>query len=290
MGVRISSRVAQATALVLLSYAVIYLYLRPLSRGFLVPPSPSALPEVGSKTEVVESQPELPDKVVVVGHLRNESIEWIAENLPDWQHAIYTVDDPDASLKPPTNKGHEAMVYLTYIIDHYDKLPSTVVFLHAHRDGYPRAWHNDADNYDNVNSVQNLRIDYVQNTGYANLRCIHIPGCPDEIRPFRENKSEDKPHEIAFAEAWQAIFGRDVPTPEIIAVPCCSQWAASRAQILQRKKEEYIRYRQWLLDTPLDDATSGRVLEYLWHIFMMQDPVYCPDIGQCYCDVYGRCG
>ncbi|RFU26270.1 hypothetical protein B7463_g10064, partial [Scytalidium lignicola] len=250
------------------------MYLRPLGRGFLVQPSPPAPLEVEpEKSDVVDDRPKLPDKVIVVGHLRNESTGWVAENLPDWQHAIYTVDDPDAPLKPPKNKGHEAMVYLTYIIDHYDKLPSTVVFLHAHRDGYPKAWHNDADDYDNVNSVRNLRIDFVQQSGYANLRCIHIPGCPDEIRPFRKNMIKDKPHEIAFAQAWKDIFGADVPTPELIAAPCCSQWAASRTQIRQRKKEEYIRYRQWLLDTPLDDAISGRVLEYLWHIFMMRDPV-----------------
>jgi hypothetical protein len=192
---------------------------------------------------------------------------------PSWQHAIYVVNDPDAPLKPPKNKGREAMIYLTYIIDNYDKLPSTMAFLHPHRDGWPGGWHTDAPNYDNVISAQQLRIDFVQKNGYANLRCLFIPGCPEEIRPFRHPMDEGKKHEIAFAAAWKEIFGPDVKIPEVVATPCCSQWAASRTQVRQRKKEEYVRYRQWLLDTPLDDSTSGRVMEYLWHIFMKQDPV-----------------
>lgn len=46
---------------------------------------------------------------------------------------------------------------------------------------------------------------------------------------------------------------------------CCAQFAVSKATILQRPREEYERYRRWLLETDLEDGLSGRVLEYSWH-------------------------
>jgi hypothetical protein len=58
-----------------------------------------------------------------------------------WDHVIYEVDNPEAKLRVPMNKGKEAMSYLTYIIDHYDRLPSTIAFVHSHKDGWPQAWH-----------------------------------------------------------------------------------------------------------------------------------------------------
>lgn len=123
-----------------------------------------------------------------------------------WQNAIYVVDDPKAPLRPQKNKGREGNVYLQYITDNYDRLPSTIIFLHSHRDGYPRAWHTDADGYSNVQAVRSLRVDFVQRNGYANLRCIFVPGCPDEIQPFRNPRDEWRSTEHAMADAWPILF------------------------------------------------------------------------------------
>jgi len=70
--------------------------------------------------------------------------DWLAEFSPDWQAVVYvtdrTSDDPAPSntslIKPhhlPVNKGREASVYLTYIIQHYHSLPDYVVFIHGKR-------------------------------------------------------------------------------------------------------------------------------------------------------------
>jgi len=73
-------------------------------------------------------------------------------------------------------------------------------------------------------------------------------------------------------DAWRALFGND-HVPTVIATPCCAQFAVSREQVLKRSKEEYERFLKWLLDTPLDDFTSGRVFEYLWHVIFGKEPV-----------------
>lgn len=215
------------------------------------------------------------DKIIVMGKLKVEDTDWVAK-LPDWQAAIYHVDEagPPISNEPylvTQNKGHEAGPYLTYIIDNYENLPSTMAFVHSHEKGWPRAWHTDATGYSNVNSLRTLNIEFVQKNGYANLRCVMSPGCPAEVQPFR-NGDDDRTTEHAYAEAWKHIFGNN-DVPEVIATPCCAQFAVSRKQVLERPREFYINAREWLLETKLDDATSGRVFEYMWHIVFGRDPV-----------------
>jgi hypothetical protein len=190
------------------------------------------------------------------------------DKIHRWQNTVYSVDNDTWPLHTPKNKGREANVYLTYIADNYDKLPSTIAFVHPHEDGYPRAWHTDANGYSNVKSLSSLRIEFVQ--GYANLRCIGIPGCPDEIQPLREEP--DRTTEHAFADAWEHIFG-NTDVPNVIATPCCAQFAVSRTQVHKRPREFYVGTLKWLHETPLDDDTSGRVLEYMWHIIFGRDPV-----------------
>lgn len=74
-----------------------------------------------------------------------------------------------------------------------------------------------------------------------------------------------------------------------ISVACCAQFAVSREQIYKRPLNDYIKIRQWVMDTEKDDAKSGRVMEYLWHIIFGKEAVHCPDQDTCYCKVYGRC-
>lgn len=172
------------------------------------------------------------------------------------------------------NKGHEANVYLTYIIDNYSNLPSTMVFLHGHQKHRHGTRDFEGIDYDNLEMIRSFKVELVQRTGYANLRCLVSPGCPSEIQPFRPDSERDplRPQENAMASAWAELFGND-DVPRIIATPCCAQFAVSREQVLKRPKQEYERFLNWLHNTPLDDFTSGRVFEYLWHIIFGKDPV-----------------
>ncbi|KAG9635931.1 hypothetical protein KCU64_g14818, partial [Aureobasidium melanogenum] len=111
------------------------------------------------------------DQIVVVGTTNSEDTSWV-EKLPLWQNAVYSVDNDTWPLHTSRNKGREANVYLTYIVENYEKLPSTIAFVHAHEG----AWHIDADGYSNIKSLSSLNIDFVQSNGYANLRCIANPG------------------------------------------------------------------------------------------------------------------
>ncbi|PSK59354.1 hypothetical protein B9Z65_3678 [Elsinoe australis] len=227
------------------------------------------------------------DKIVVTGKQKDEDASWITQDLPDWQNAVYSVDDPTAPLHTLTNKGREANTYLTYLVENYDHLPSVIAFIHPHKGGYPKAWHTDADDYSNVKSLSQLNLDFVLKSGYVNLRCIAIPGCPDEIQPFRDWDNMNRISEHAYGQVWKGIFN-NTDVPQTVGAACCAQFAVSRAQVHARPKSDYERYLRYLIDTDLSDDIIGRIYEYMWHIMFGRGPVYCPELEQCYRDVYNR--
>ncbi|RYP91391.1 hypothetical protein DL770_002531 [Monosporascus sp. CRB-9-2] len=245
------------------------------------------------------------DVELVVASMKKEDTSWIQKYLPDWYTHIYVADDPNASLTVPKNRGREAMVYLTHIINHYSDLPpkvgccllgghvvdarSSLIFIHASR----FAWHNDDPDYDALPTLRNFRISHLQEAGYANLRCVWVIGCPAEIRPVededRTNKGAPSTKGV-FKQAWhELMMPEEAPVPEVVAVSCCSQFGVTRETIRSRPAEDYIRFRDWLLQTPLEDSLSGRVLEFSWHIIFGKEPVHCPSAQECYCKTFGIC-
>ena len=67
------------------------------------------------------------------------------------------------------------------------------------------------------------------------------------------------------------------------------RFATTKATILAHPKEDYEHYRQWLLETPLPDDVSGRILEYSWHMVFGKQAVHCPPAAECYCKTFGYC-
>lgn len=213
--------------------------------------------------------------------------------LCSWQRAIYLVngeqnDPTDPTLTTPVNKGHESMAYLTYIIDHYYALPATIAFLHSHRSGFLQAWHVDAPLHDNVAAMRSLQTSFVQSSGYVNLRCNWNPGCK---AGHRRNKHITE-------QVWTEVFdGTSTPPlntsqsvsslqpeyddqghkylrmPEFVGAACCAQFAVSREQVLSRPRDDYVKIRQWVIDTDRTDAVSGRVMEFLWHVIFGKESV-----------------
>jgi hypothetical protein len=265
-----------------------------------------------------------PPVEIVVASLKSEDTAWVAQYLPHWFRSIYVVDEPAAKLTVPRNKGREAMVYLTHIINNYDTLAETTVFVHASR----FAWHNDDPDYDALGSLSHLQLDYVQAAGYVNLRCVLILGCPIEIRPHADAASAEErannngvssvsgqalTAKQIYKQAFEELMpGADVP--QEVGVSCCSQFAVSREAVYRHPRANYVRWREWLLETPLADDLSGRVFEYMWHsecsrffslpvgaglvvltllmsgqVIFGKKAVFCPSPAECYCKVYGLC-
>ncbi|KAK7723296.1 hypothetical protein SLS57_004490 [Botryosphaeria dothidea] len=130
-----------------------------------------------------------------------------------WTPVQYRADAwfPPKHLRLPANKGNEAMVYLTFIIDNYHDFPPYAVFTHGHLD----SWHQEGDL---IALVRALNLEALEREKYIALRCDWYPSCPAEIRPFahdavvwgpgvKRNETEE-----AIVEAWGQIFpGEEVP-------------------------------------------------------------------------------
>lgn len=235
-----------------------------------------------------------PLAAIVAAAMKSTDISWISEladryvppenvlqeyNLitsTSWALYPYVVDDPSPppELQIPKNKGHEAMVYLTFIINNWANLPPRVVFVHGHRN----SWHQEGDI---VHLIRSIRFNALVIDNYIPLRCDWYPSCPAEIRPVAHDAVQwgpgvhRKDAERGISDAWQVLFP-NVTIPETIASQCCAQFVVTKKAkkaIQRRQKEDYERMRQWILDTELIDDVSGRVLEKLWAYIMTNEPV-----------------
>jgi hypothetical protein len=229
---------------------------------------------------------------LVVATLADDDNLWIDFELGDLLEpagplstALYVVDDASAALHPPENKGHEAIVYLTYLIDFYETLPDVSIFMHGHGG----TWHNnDLLNLSSSAMVRHLRLEKVLRDGYMNLRCHWEPGCPSWLHPNALEFDGNKQEQLLFAPAWRQLFPSS-PVPDVLAQPCCSQFAVSRAAVHATPRRRYVEMRDWIRGTDLSDADSGRVFEYCWQYIFHNSTRFCPDMRTCYCDGYGVC-
>ena len=233
-------------------------------------------------------------RTLVVPLLKDADKSWISQQLssePDLTTAIYIVDDPQPPYIVPKNKGHEAMAYLTYIIDHYDTLSDITMFMH----GEFLTWHNnDLQDSNSANMIKQLNSQKVFRDGYMNMRCHLDPGCPDHIHPVLPGSSSSDdtlniPEAVIIGSAWLELFPSFTHPPPVLSQPCCAQFAVSKTRLLSIPLSQYLSHRTWLLSTPLEDRLSGRVWEYVWQYLFASVYEFCPVEHICYCDGYGYC-
>ncbi|KAL8825699.1 MAG: hypothetical protein Q9191_004252 [Dirinaria sp. TL-2023a] len=224
-------------------------------------------------------------RVMVVPRTKDEDISWISQEVPDLDLTMYVADDPEAELHPPKNKGHEVMVYLSYIIDHYYTLPDISIFMHAHR------WTHHNNLFLGADASQMLRRlsnEHVVREGYMNMRCHWDPGCPEWLHFNGTKELIGKQEEAYLAKSWKELFPLE-PFPAYLAQPCCAQFALSRQRILSIPLSRFVFFRDWMMKTPLTDYISGRILEYSWQFIFTGKSALCPAEHICYCDGFGLC-
>ena len=224
-------------------------------------------------------------RVMVVPRMKEEDISWIHKELPDLNLTTYVADDPRAPLHPPKNKGHEVMVYLSYIIDHYHGLPDISIFMHAHR------WthHNNVLlGADASQMLRRLSNEHVIREGYVNMRCHWDPGCPEWLHFNDTEELLAKQEQAYLAKSWKELFSLE-PFPAYLAQPCCAQFALSRERIRSIPLSRFVFLRDWIMKTPLTDYISGRILEYSWQFIFTGKAALCPAEYLCYCCAFGLC-
>jgi hypothetical protein len=212
-------------------------------------------------------------KHLIIASTLSSNLTWLYPSLRQthWTPHIYVTDDPHA-LTVPKNKGNEAMVYLTYIIDNYHSLPDVMFFHHDHH----QAWH---QMFSSSYELAHLNLDTVVREGYVSPRCL--PGCenvielPGDVAPLSDLKGASRDVQIStvLGEFLLDKEGGREGVPGKIAAPCCAQFAVSREAVRRRSLETWVVLREWLLETSLESRTAGRVLEWTWHLWFGMSPV-----------------
>jgi hypothetical protein len=118
--------------------------------------------------------------VTIVVASKHEDTSWVNNHLNQYNIVIYKPNDANQKYTSTYDKGYEVCMYLTYILDHYDKLSPHTIFLHGHQSSWhgrdmttiiPRLKWSDIE-------YANLNVDYFQqqhsNHGFMNTSLIHI--------------------------------------------------------------------------------------------------------------------
>lgn len=145
-------------------------------------------------------------RTVVVPRMEEDDITWISNEIPRLDVSIFVANNPSAESHPPKNKGHEVMIYLTYLIDHYNHLPDIVLFMHAHR------WthhNNPLLGFDASQMISSLNGAHVIREGYVNMRCHWSPGCPEWLRPTVAQDALNKQEQAVLERCWHELFPFD---------------------------------------------------------------------------------
>ncbi|KAJ5184640.1 hypothetical protein N7472_009480, partial [Penicillium cf. griseofulvum] len=235
------------------------------------------------------------DVALIAAKTSNEDAGWILDFCKEFKCTpyIYTMDEEpeDGFLVPYTLKGNEAGAYLTYIVDHYYDLHPYNIFIH----GAEHRWHNDMAGSKTPDALVNLRVEAVSRRGYANLRCMAVPGCPDGLHPSRMETPDIENQNLVdnFPQIWSELFGLDPSTapPLQVGYHCCAQFAVTKQRIRERGWNEYDRTLKWIEHNEWSNSYGiGWMLEKLWHIMFGMAAVDCQETTQCRCDLYGWCG
>lgn len=110
-----------------------------------------------------------PTKVgaIVAGVLNSAQVEWMEDLTSNW--TIHITDVQNTTIHP-INKGHESMVYLNHILEHWDSLAPMTLFVHGHLE----SWHQD---FPMNETIKSLNLAEVEKEGFLNLRCNWEHGC-----------------------------------------------------------------------------------------------------------------
>jgi hypothetical protein len=248
--------------------------------------------ERGQEVDVYQPADPSPLKVhLVVAATAAEDISWALKlKIPGFEVIHYVADDQSWPNHPQLNKGHEPTIYNTYFYDYYDKLPDIVILTHAQ----DVSWHMEPlFNHSLTYALRHLDLQAVMERGYANLRVSWENACPAYINTTLRGDSGIAAEGESTHDAFLANFGHEPEleddVPEILAQPCCNQFAVTRDAIRSVSKDQFARSLNWIFSTPMNDYTLGRTWEHMYQWLFAKKAVDCPIEWKAYCKMYHIC-
>jgi hypothetical protein len=171
---------------------------------------------------------------------------------------IYDKENQDNKYNIPVNKGNEASVYLKYIIDHYDNLPEYTFFIHDEE----FAWHHSGSVVDKYREAVESKKLYYNINDNAFMSEEYIIVAVHSIVVWN-----------CFWEWYNVLIEHYIPKNKLPNIDFTrnyrgsAQFLVNKKLILNFPKQFYQNLYDWIITTELDNALSGRFLEWTWHLF-----------------------
>ena len=180
--------------------------------------------------------------VTIVVASKYENLDWL-KRLEGYEVKVYRPDNNSTGYFSGYEKGFEACMYLSYIINHYDRLSDYTIFLHGHES----SWHS--------KNITHLipRLDYSK-IKYANLNYERYQTVIFDKR---------------YLDLIKGLYNKSISR---VTHYCCAQFVVSKERILRKTLDEYKAYDYWLQQTTEINHYTSRVFEYTWH-FIFDEPL-----------------
>jgi hypothetical protein len=215
-----------------------------------------------------------PPRTVVVSHY-NEDLSYLHHIPPAAYHVHVYTRNPPSTLFPLhihfhviPNHGHEALAYVSYMVDFYTHLPDKVLFLHGHSESWHQKLHI-------VHLLQ--RVVWQQPTPY----CVITQTPP----PNSETDTWVSLYDKKFASSlhvWSVLFPNET-LPSYLEFYGCAQFAATRAALQRLDLNQWrTLYHYLLTNTALDDKHKAIGLERLWKYLLTRSAHLQPEHDRCW--------
>ena len=203
-----------------------------------------------------------PSTLTIVVSRFNRETQWTqlftskAYNVCMYEHG-----SPNSPYNIPGNIGKESIVYLKYIVDHYDYLNKYTFFLHDE----DTAWHHEGRVTDlvfkEVERSQKLKSKYPKYYNINNRCCKSITTIDwfPSIRKWFDKYYGPYIGKHKMYKDW--TFGNK----------CCAQFVVHRDRVREYPKKMYEDLLHWMYTTPLHSEESARYLEWTW-ILLFDNP------------------
>jgi len=175
-----------------------------------------------------------------VGSLRlaAKSEEELNQSNAHRKHKVRFVDVP--------NYGDEALAYLTYIVDNYERLPEAVIFIHGHES----AWHAPSSmKHVLKNTCFSLAIGY-HNLNHGNNARVHDFCLSERGPPLKFQAAAKEEVDGLLRQNWVSVFkpAFNNTFPRRICSDCCAQFVVSRARLQHHPRSFYEQLLQLVRD------------------------------------------
>jgi hypothetical protein len=211
------------------------------------------IPPTSPQTSLVE----IP-VLLVLSHY-NEDVTWLQSS--PFPSIIFSKASthPTAHHAVPKNVASEATAYLTFIIQYYDNLPKSMVFLHSHRYSYH------SEDLLILLPIMKAKIasgltDFVNE--YCNINSA-VWGVKEGNRAALKTQWDSWMHEYLGSYNKETTWG--IPVYD----RCCAQFIVGRERILLRPKQFYVDALDMCNEATEgaeDSRTMGLTLEWIWHV------------------------